>query len=393
MKILFLSRWYPYPPDNGSKIRVLNLLRGLCEQHEVTLISFFNPEETLPGRNLPSPSLADVKTCPYREYEPRSPRALLGYLNVTPRYLVDTRRPEMEALIRRAIQKTRYDLVIASQVSMAVYCDCFQGIPAIFEEAELGLYRPRETRGTLKWSEVRRRLTWAKHRRFMARLLENFSLCTVVSEEERKLLALAAPGFKSVQVIPNSIDVGRYQQKSNGRVPGSLIFTGSLRYLPNYDAMKWFLYEIFPAIRAEMPEARLTITGDPGHRLLLPTPNVELTGRVRDVHSMVASSAVSLAPLRNGGGTRLKILESMALGTPVVATSKAAEGLQARDAEHLLIADTARDFAQAVLSLLRESELARNIAENALKLVQNRYDWRGVLSHFMSLVDQAATPK
>jgi glycosyltransferase involved in cell wall biosynthesis len=108
---------------------------------------------------------------------------------------------------------------------------------------------------------------------------------------------------------------------------------------------------------------------------------------------MVASSAVSLAPLRNGGGTRLKILESMALGTPVVATSKAAEGLQARDAEHLLIADTARDFAQAVLSLLRESELARNIAENALKLVQNRYDWRGVLSHFMSLVDQAATPK
>jgi len=389
MKILFLSRWYPDPPDNGSKIRISNLLRALCEQHNVTLISFFNPEEDDSNKDL-QPAPDEIYFCPYREFHPHSRSALIGYLRATPRFLVDTYSREMEALIRDAVAKTRYDLVIASQLTMASYFHCFQGIPSIFEEAELGAYWPYQTRETLAWTAIQRRFTWAKHRRFMARLLENFRICTVASEVERKLLTAAAPAFRSVHVIPNCVDLDRCHRASLSRAPGSLIFTGSLRYAPNRDAMTWFLNEIYPTIRAEMPVC-LKITGEPGPLAFPSTTDVELTGKVSDVHSLVATSSVSLAPIRSGGGTRLKILESIALRTPVVATSKAVEGLGALDGEHLHIADTPRDFAQAVLRFLREPDYARRIADNAFKLVRDRYDWSTVLPGFMQLVDQAAS--
>jgi glycosyltransferase involved in cell wall biosynthesis len=227
----------------------------------------------------------------------------------------------------------------------------------------------------------------------MARLLGNFRFCTVASDVERKMLAAGTPGFRQIHVIPNSIDLGQYHPPSKDRTPSSLIFAGSLCYAPNHDAMAWFLREVYPAITAKIPNVRLTITGDPGTRPLPHSSNVLLTGRVPDIRSLVAGSAVSLAPLRIGGGTRLKILESMALGTPVVTTPKGVEGLEARNGQHLLVADSPEDFARAVLRLLREPEYARQIAGNALKLLQNRYDWRAVLPRFMELVDEAASER
>lgn len=391
MKILFLSRWYPFPPDNGSKIRVSNLLRGLCQQHKVTLISFFNPEDGKPAKELLGATPDEIRLCPYREFDPHRSRALLGYLSRAPRYLIDTHSSEMDALIQAATQDEQYDLVIASQLSMAAYYRSFRSIPAIFEEVELGIYQPDETGGSGTWRGLRQRFTWSKQRRFTARLVENFRLCTVASDIERHLLATVAPDFSSVYVIPNSIAVEEPHRSISDRIPGSLVFTGSLRFTPNYEAMAWFLHEIYPLIKAEMPEAHLKISGDPGSRTLPAAPNVQLTGKLPDVRSLLTSSAVSLAPIRSGGGTRLKILESMALGTPVVATSKGVEGLDVRDGEHLLIADSPTAFARAVLQILREPSQVGEMVANAFELVRTRYNWQHVLPRFMSLVERAAS--
>jgi polysaccharide biosynthesis protein PslH len=389
MRILFLSRWYPYPPDNGSKIRVFGLLRGLCQQHDVTLISFRDPAQTVPDATPSNDRPRVTRLCPYREFAPQSSRALLGFLSTTPRYLVDTYNPEMDRLIRDAVRDTRFDLVIASQLSMAAYHQSFKGIPAIFEEVELGIYLPEGDPSQPVARRVRRATTWAKHRRFMARLLDNFMLCTVVSDVERKLLAAAVPGYRNVHVVPNSVDA---QPPSDGRADrpaDSLIFTGSLRYAPNHDAMSWFLADIFPAIRARVPGARLTITGEVGSHAPAPSSDLVLTGHVADVRSLVARSAISIAPIRLGGGTRLKILEAMAVRTPVVATTKAAEGLGARHGEHLLIADTPREFAAAVSSLLHDPARARDMAERAWGFCQARYDSAVVIPQFLRLVDHA----
>lgn len=389
-KILFLSRWYPYPPDNGSKIRVFNLLRGISSQHNVTLLSFFDPSENPAAQSYPPPAPEEIHICPYQEFQPRSRRALQGYLSRTPRYLKDTYRPEMDALIRQKIQKNRFDLIIASQLAMATYFNCFQGIPSIFEEVELGVYYPDQVQKGHLWNRMKRKLTWLKHRRFVEHVLQNFSLCTVASEVERKLLSKAAPFYRPVHVIPNGIDMDGCCDRLTNKIPDSLAFTGSLTFGPNHQAMTWFLQDIYPKIKAEMPSVRLTITGSPGSHPLPSVPDVEQTGRISDVRSVLASTAISVAPILTGGGTRLKIIEAMAVRTPVVATSKAVEGLDVRDGKHLLIADTKEDFARGVLTLLRNPLCGREIAHNAFKLVQARYDWNVVLPRFMQLIDQTA---
>lgn len=390
MRILFLSRWYPFPPDNGSKIRVYNLLRGLSERHTVTLISFVTPGSVMRATAPADTVLDEIKVCEYREFRPNSGRALLGYLSRTPRYLIDTYQPAMAALIRRTCEDSPYDLVVASQTAMAAYQDLFPGIPAIFDEVELGLFRPNgggelNTRGS-----VRQRLTWEKHRRYIARVGQKFRACTVVSERERSLFTEVAPYYRPVHVIPNCIDVPAYERVATKRVPGALVFAGSTSYQPNLRAMRWFLSDIYPSVKAEVPGATLAITGDPGLQHVLTGPGVTHTGVVPDIHQVVASCSVSVVPVRSGGGTRLKIIESLALRTPVVTTSKGAEGLDVRTGEQLLIADTADEFAGAVVRLLRDPEHARVLAENGFKLVRERYNSDVVLPKFLRLVDEVA---
>ncbi|MEW5976920.1 MAG: glycosyltransferase family 4 protein [Acidobacteriota bacterium] len=387
MRILFLSRWYPYPTDNGSKIRIANLLRELCGQHQVTLVSFFSPEKGETVSKFPGPSPDEVYVYPYREFEPHSLRALLGLFGRRPRYIADTYCRELATLIRMTVRKNRPDLVIASQLLMASYYPCFRGIPAIFEEAELGMYLPDRSKASSMWKQKRKKLTWLKLQRFVAHVLKHFEACTVVSEEERRLLVSAVPAFRSVYVVPNSIDTEQCRRVTS-KIADSLIFAGSLRYAPNHEAMAWFLREIYPVVKVEVPKVQLKITGDVASRPKLGDPSIVLTGRIPDVHSAVAAAAVSVVPLRSGGGTRLKILESFAIGTPVVATTKAVEGLRVRDGEHLIIADTERQFAQAVIHLLKNPESGRKLAENAFRLVRAQYDSRIVVPRFMELVDQ-----
>ncbi len=391
MRVLFLSRWYPYPPDNGSKIRIGNLLRALCESDDVTLLSFSEAGDPGKGGNRTGPLPRRIITCPCREYNPYSWRALRGYMGMTPRYIADTYSMEMDALIRDAVRCGSYDVVVASELSMASYHRCFSGLPAVFDDIELGLYYPdTKSRLPLSLSGWRKRLTWEKHRRYVARVVAPFRSCTVVSQRERALLAEIAPRYDSIYVVPNCIDVAGCARRASDRVVNSLIFVGSFAYSVNYDGMAWFLREIYPLIRAEVPGARLTITGDPDGRPPLTGPDVMQTGRVADVHALIAASAVSIVPIRSGGGTRLKILESVASGTPVVTTSKGVEGLDLRSGEHLLIADTPDEFAKAVIRLLSEPDYARSIAENALRVVRERYDRAAVLPEFTHLVHRVA---
>ncbi|MBN1571269.1 MAG: glycosyltransferase [Acidobacteria bacterium] len=203
------------------------------------------------------------------------------------------------------------------------------------------------------------------------------------------MLAEIAPGYPFIHVIPNSIDLSRYERLAEEKIHGSLIFTGSLRYNANLDAMDWFLKDIYPMIQSRGDDVSLTITGDPGCGKLPDASNVVQTGRVEDVREWVSAAMVSIAPIRMGGGTRFKILESFALRTPVVATSKAVEGIEAKNGEHLLLADAPEDFARSVLRLLDNPAEAYQMADKAFDLVRARYDWRTLSQKFLHLVDQA----
>jgi glycosyltransferase involved in cell wall biosynthesis len=385
MRILFLSTWFPFPTTNGSKIRVYGLLRGLAQQHEVTLLSFIDRE----SRHNESPKLQslcrEVKVIPAQPFDPNKKRISLDYLSPTPKMIRDTFSPEMARCIRETLSLEKYDLVIASQLGTAIYSSSFGDTPALLEEAELGVLYEKYANAASPAAKVRNGLTWIKHRRYVAELLPDFRVCTVVSEQERGLLSQVAPKYQSVEVIPNFINLDEYDHVRVDPRPNQLIFCGPFRYFANHEAMVWFIQEVYPRIQAHVPEVSLVITGDHADLPLPSASNVTLTGFMEDIRSLIASSSVSIVPLLSGGGTRLKILEAMALGVPVVATSKGAEGLDIITDQHLLIADSPRAFADNVVRLLMDPAKGKEITARACQLVAEKYDWAVVIPKFLEL--------
>jgi glycosyltransferase involved in cell wall biosynthesis len=391
VRILFLSRWFPWPPANGSKLRIYNLLRGVAQHHEVTLLSFVDE----PGARPYTPELnslcQDVCVVFRNSFKPDGIMARFRRLGVTPRSVAATFSPEMARNIQELLSARDYDLVVASQLGTACYSRYFRGTPALFDEVEVAVLYERFARATSFRRKIRDGLTWTKHRRYLAGLLGGFRACTVVSAQEQQLLSHAVPDYASIEVIPNFIDLADYSGVRETPQENTLIFTGSFRYSANYHAMTWFLERVYPLIQVQVPDVRLIITGDHANLPIPVMKNVTLTGFVEEVRPLIASSWVSLAPIWIGGGTRLKILEAMALATPVVSTSKGGEGLDARHGRHLLIADTPQEFAENVIRLLREPELRRGIADRAYQLVRDNYDRAAVMPRFLSLVRKAAS--
>jgi glycosyltransferase involved in cell wall biosynthesis len=391
MNILFLSRWFPFPPNNGSKIRIHNLLRGLSKHHEVTLLSFYDPTEMSQADIKPYPFCYQMQVVPWKPFDQDSYKARLGFFSITPRSLLDTHSPEMELLIRQAIAGRTFDIVIASQLTMASYYPAFAGTPAIFEEVELGIYVDQRRKYGNWLQRLRLQLTWLKLQWYFSRLLRSFSMCTVVSEQERRIFTDAFPASShKVQVFPNSLNVNEYEEIKPTAEPHQLIFSGSFRYYPNYMAMQWFIENVFPLILEKEPQTQLIITGDTENLPLPNLKNVTLAGYVDDIKSLIAASQVSIIPLWSGGGTRLKILEAMALGTPVVSTSKGAEGLHVTHGENILIADDPRCFAEGVLELLRDDTLRGRLSSNARQLVRDQYNWATRLPEFLSMAEKVA---
>jgi glycosyltransferase involved in cell wall biosynthesis len=258
----------------------------------------------------------------------------------------------------------------------------------LFEEIELGLMHGQYTRAKNGLHRLRYGLMWAKHSRYLNSLLEHFAVATVASVQERELLSTVAPRFDAIEIVPNCVDLPDYAGMTVGPEPGSLVFTGAFTYHANYEAASWFVSEVFPRVKAQYSGAKLTITGDHAGLPFPPAPDVMLTGFVPDVRPLIAGAWAAIVPMRQGGGTRLKILEAMALGVPVIATSKGAEGLDAEPGRHLLVADEPAEFAEAVVELLRSPARRQSLAEEALQLVARRYDWQVVATQFLALIDR-----
>ncbi|MEJ5313041.1 MULTISPECIES: glycosyltransferase [Anaerolinea] len=392
MRILFLSRWFPFPPNNGSKLRIYNLLRYLSQNHSITLLSFYEPDEGNPDLSSASAVCQRIHTVPWKEFRPTHWRSLLGFFHPTPRWVLDTYSKEMEKMVRDCLQSQTYDVIIASQTIMAPYTRRIQGIPKILEEAEVGVFIQKARSSSLP-RKIRHSLTWWKYRAYLQSLFHEFDRITVVSQEEKNYLSPLVPQKDRVVVISNGVSLKDYRSTVALPKPDTIIFTGSFRYSANHEAMAWFISQVLPLIQAQIPDVRLIITGDPAGKSIPSNPNVIQTGVVEDVREWIASAWVAIAPLQTGGGTRLKILEAMALHTPVVATTKGAEGLGAISHVHLLIADTPEDFANAVIQICQSPALREQIAHSAFEFVQNQYDWDMILPLYQQMLDEITSSK
>lgn len=391
MRILFLSRWFPYPPDNGARIRVYNLLSGLAAQHEVTLLSFTEGPASAEHVAAMRQVCAGVETTPYRPFRPNRLRALAGLLSPLPRSVIDTESAEMHALVAQALRGQRFDVVIASQIDMVPYARQLPVGLKIFEELELtGLYDQfAGERNPLR--RMRRALTWWKLSAYVRQLLRDFDAATAVSARERDMIARLAPRSYPLAVVPNGVDVARYSGDLGEPEPDTLIYNGALTYSANFDAVSFFAGEILPRIRAQRPGVRLVVTGRHDGVAVERLPEgVELAGYLPDIRPAVARSWACVVPLRQGGGSRLKILEALAAGTPVISTTKGAEGLNLIPERDILIADTPADFAAATLRVLREPVLREMLRRNGRQAVAAHYDWQPIVQRLLTFIDRLA---
>lgn len=383
MKILFLSSWFPYPPINGAKIRVYNLLRQLAQMHEITLLSFvqtFTLEEAQKQIPILEQYCRTVKVVQARHFSPNRLNAYQGFFSLKPRSIVHTYSPQMVALIDEMTRVNTYDVVVASEVNapsmISLLASRINGIPKVLDAIEVGLLKDAYQKQRSPLRRLRQGLTWFKLRHFTKELLRQSVLCTVPSLQEKQNLLEIMPQHPHIELVPHPLDLTLYTDRTELPQPKSLVFTGSFTYDANRDAALFFLQTIYPRIQQQVADVNLQIVGHTGRVDLNTWPihdSVRFTGLLQDVRPVVAQSWASVVPLRIGAGTRLKIVESMALGTPVVSTSKGAEGLDVVHGENILIADDPDAFAQAVVELVQNPELRKKLSMAGIRLVKEKY--------------------
>lgn len=395
--ILFLSWWWPYPADNGSKQRIYNLLRHLAREHRVTLLSFAEAEDAAPERIEHLRGFcAHVEALPKPTYNPGALKALLGYFSRWPRSLVDVYSPAMaERAAAAAGGSPPVDVVIASEIQTMRYLSVLPHLPAVLETPEVTSFYDNVNRAAGWSGRLRAWLTLGKLQNALRRWMQRGAVLTVVSETERDYIRAFAPAGARIEVIPNGIDTE--VNRPNPMIepePYTLIYTGAVTYHANYDAVDYFIREVWPLIRARTPKARFVITGGTGKvnvSHLAGQPGVTFAGYLPEIAPAVQKSWLVVVPLRVGSGTRLKILEAMALGVPVVSTRKGAEGLNVHPGEDILIADTPAQMVETICQLFEDGERRARLAEAGRALVEREYDW-GVITHHLLNVIESVGP-
>ena len=389
MRILTLTRWYPYPTDNGARLRVFNLLKFLSKKHILDLIALdtreVGPEDIQAMRMY----CQNISVCRLQPYDPGNWKAVLGYLSPAPRSVVQTYSQEMKQTVEQACANHSYDVVYAIEPDTAPYARNLPVKVKVLDDLEVAVMVEQFTRAGSLTAKFKRGLTWLKTAQYYRNMIRDFNGVTVVSDREYELVSRLTSGTTAFEIVPNGVDIAAMAGEFGSPEPDTLIYSGALTYDANYNAVEYFLKEIFPLIRKQRPQVRLYLTGknDGVDTSRLPLDDqVNLTGWLSDIRPRIAQSWVSVVPLRIGAGTRLKILESLALGTPVVSTTKGAEGLQLSAGRDLMIADTPQAFAQAVLDILEDKGKRLQLATTGKETACALYDWPNIVQKLENFI-------
>ena len=391
MKILFLSPTVPFPLTDGGRIRVFNLLKQIAEKSDITLLAL----ETQP---TDEEGVAELQQLGVQVH-------LVPNAPTLPRVSIDT---FLKAFLRTLINAFhRQQPITVSRYDLPTYRQRFKELLAT-EDYDLVHYEMFHTAqfhtetdlpGVLSQqnvdSEIWRRLCsetanpfykfvyWTQQRAFQRyeRVLSpKFDVVTCTSDIDA-LVFQQHCAEDAIAIIPNGVDVTHFQPDFTTESPAHLIYIGSMDWYPNEDAVAFFADEILPSIQSEVSDVRFSIVGgNPSARVekLAERDSVIVTGRVPEIKPYFAEATVFVVPLRIGSGTRLKILEALAMGKAIVSTSVGAEGLDLKDGEEIFIADEPKPFAEAVTRLLTDPALRRRIGENGRARVEKDYDWRSI---------------
>ena len=380
MRVAVVTPYLPWPADTGGKLRSYYLIRGLAQQVETDLYTVcYGPR---PDTQALAAFCRRVEVTVLQPPSVRWPvlRALTQRL---PRSVTYFRTEQSMAIIRQKLADG-YDLLVADEISMAPYVLDLPGHEATpkvvmrqkidyLHYAEVAAHRAWNQDKVLDWLEAERL------QRFEYATMPRFDGAIVCSQEDACVAAQQGPKLP-IDIIVNGADTDYFTPMRHPDPDPTLLLIGTMHYYPNIDATLYFFETMYPALQQAIPNLKGLIVGHlppPEIQTLGKLPGVTVTGSVPDVRPYLARSWALTVPLRLGGGTRLKIVEAMAAGVPVVSTTIGAQGLSATDGQELLIGDTPEQFVHKTVRLVQDAQLREHLAHQGANLVQKAYSWQG----------------
>ncbi len=390
MRILFLTPRLPFPPVGGDKLRVFNFIKHLSRNHKIALISFIaDPDEA--NYLIEYASLLErVKTVLLSKEKSYS-NACRGILSPKPFQIHYYYLKKMRQLIFQEIESGKYDLVFVHLIRMAEYVKDLRGVPRILDLTDaISLNYERSVRYRRDVFYLVNLIEKEKVRRYETEIISHFEKNLLISPVDKNYLSRYTDN-QNIEIVPNGVDIDYFQFYDGVFDLNRVVFLGNMRTFPNSDAVEYFCKEILPLIRKELPKVKFHIIGsEPSKvvRKLASEPEVVVTGYVKDVRPFLRKAAVSVCPMRVGAGIQNKILESMAIGTPVVSTPEGVEGIEVNPGQEILVSNSSSDFAQKVTELIQNRALRRSISLNARRLVEKKYTWEITLNQLDHIITE-----
>ncbi len=392
MHILWLKTELLHPIDKGGKIRTYQTLKHLKSRHEVTYLCLDDGTAAADAEGRAEEYCHALIRVPFAA-PAKGTGAFYADLarnvvSTLPYAVARYRSPAMREAIRRAVRERAVDLVICDFLTPSINVPDELGVPTLLfqHNVEAAIWERHATVAEHLVKKAYMREQWRRMRAFERHECRRFDYVIAVSEADRDVFR-DDYGVTSVSAVPTGVDTDFF--RPSGTVPvraHEIAFTGSMDWMPNEDGIAWFVQEVLPLVRRELPDASLSIVGrnpTPGVRALASAaPGIEVTGTVPDIRPYLERAAAIIVPLRVGGGTRLKIFEAMAMERAIVSTTIGAEGLPVTDKTDIRIADDAAGFASAILDLLRDPEQAARIGKAAARQVREHFGWQGVTEQF-----------
>jgi len=402
-ELIWVSTVFPDPPTDGNSLRNFNILSELAKYYTIHFFSYRQGKEPANLNGRLAQICASIHTIPlnnrtYSFFNKVTSR-IRSLAHVKPGFAVS----KDESSLKKAIEACLRDHHIACVISISpwvTFTDLSnRTVPVIMDEQNVEFLRLKEL-SAIEKNPVRkfsRFLDYRTMRSYELKLIRTVNAVTVVSDADALRFKNLYPD-REYPVVPNGVDTEYWKFDFKRSGTKKIVFSGGMSYFPNHDAMEFFLKSIYPLVLKSDPAVQLTIAGKNPQPELISLArsfqgSVTCTGFLNDIRPSVYEASVCIVPIRAGGGTRLKILEAMAAGVPVVSTSKGAEGLAVVDKEHLLIADTPESFTNAVITLLSNDDVRYSLASHARKLVEGTYSWVSIAGLMKKTIDSCMNEK
>jgi sugar transferase (PEP-CTERM/EpsH1 system associated) len=387
LNILFVSATVPYPAIDGGRIRVLSLIQNISKFNKITFLTSNSSDKDEQGIKYLRDMGIDVLDIKWNYNNTLSimPSVFKQVLKGKPLTIAKYYSSATAKKINELLDTNSYDILHLEMLHAGQY------ITEISDRHNTKIILDQQNIDSLIWQRLvkteknlfrKLMLDW-QYKSFLNienKMSSMFDVCVCVSEEDAERLKSINPNIKT-DVVPNGVDIDYFFPSKTPENERQIVFVGSMDWSPNEDAVLYFCDQIFPLIKAKIPDIKFYIVGsNPTDRVLKlkEIEGVVVTGLVDDVRSYISESAVFVVPLRIGGGTRLKILQALAMKKAVVSTSIGCEGLGLTHKEHLFISDDPDEFAESVILLTKDKILRHNLGKNGRNLVQNQYDWKTI---------------